>query len=159
MRSLLFAAPLAVIAACGGSSHPAAPAPSAPVAWRDMDADQRHEFMEDVVMPKAKEVFMAFDAEAYKDMDCGTCHGPGADDRSFEMPNPDIKALPSSKEAYMAWIGQDAEAARMTKFMGEQVEPMMIELLQMTPFEPETGKGEFGCMNCHTLEGGAPATP
>lgn len=158
MHRLSIVLALLAVAACGGSSHPATPAPSpaAKVAWKDMDADQRHAFMEDVVMPRSKELFMAFDAERYQDMDCKTCHGPGADDKSFEMPNPDIAPLPTSEEAYMAWIAKDQGAARMTPFMSEKVEPLMIELLQLTPFDPATKTGEFGCMGCHTLEGGAP---
>ena len=158
MHRTAIAALLVAAAACGGTSHATQPAPAAKVAWKDMDADQRHAFMKEVVMPKAQEVFAAYDATRYAKIDCKTCHGPGADDGSFEMPNPAIKALPSNKEAFMAWIAKDADAARMTQFMGEKVEPMMIELLQMTPFDPETKTGEFGCMNCHTLEGAAAPT-
>jgi hypothetical protein len=57
----------------------------------------------------------------------------------------------------MAWIAKDEGAARMTPFMSEKVEPLMIELLQLTPFDPATKTGEFGCMGCHTLEGAPPA--
>ncbi len=156
MHRLAIIPALLVVAACGGASHPATPTPAAKVAWKDMNADQRTAFMKDVVMPRAKEVFMAFDAERYKDMDCKTCHGPGAEDKSFEMPNPDIAPLPNSEEAYMAWIAKDEDAARLTPFMSEKVEPLMIELLQLTPYDPATKTGEFGCTGCHTLEGGAP---
>lgn len=158
MRTTLAALLLAAVAACGSKSSSTTPPPSGPVAWKDMNADQRHEYMKSTVLPAMKETFVAFDAEDFGSMDCKTCHGPGADDGSFEMPNPAIKALPSNKEAFMAWIAKDADAARMTQFMGEKVEPMMIELLQMTPFDPETKTGEFGCMNCHTLEGAAAPT-
>ena len=74
MHSLSIVSALLIVAACGGSSHPATPAPTpaAKVAWKDMDADQRHAFMEDVVMPRSKELFMAFDADRYQDMDCKT---------------------------------------------------------------------------------------
>ena len=111
MHRLAIIPALLVVAACGGASHPTTPTPAAKVAWKDMNADQRTAFMKDVVMPRSKELFMAFDAERYKDMDCKTCHGPGADDKSFEMPNPDIAPLPNSEEAYMAWIAKDEDAA------------------------------------------------
>jgi hypothetical protein len=137
------------VAACGGS-HGKASAP-APALWKDMNAEQRLAYMEKVVMPRAKQVFVEFDAERYKDMDCKTCHGPGADDRSFEMPNPAIKPLPNSPEAFMALYAQDADVQRFTPFMSDKVEPMMGELLQMTVFDPKTDTGELSCSTCHQL--------
>ena len=53
-----------------------------------MNLDQRTEFMKREVLPKSKAIFVAFDEKKYKDMDCATCHGDGAADGSFEMPNP-----------------------------------------------------------------------
>ena len=84
---------LLLLAACGSSSTPVA-APAAPVAWKDMNAEQRGIYMKDVVLPKSKEIFVAFDATRYANMDCKTCHGDGVDDGSFEMPNPKIKSKP-----------------------------------------------------------------
>jgi hypothetical protein len=132
---------LLLLAACGSSSTPvAAPAaPAAPVAWKDMNAEQRGVYMKDVVLPRSKEIFVAFDAVRYGNMDCKTCHGDGVDDGSFEMPNPKIKPLP------------DAEAMRFTTFMSQKVEPLMGELLGVTVFDPKTSTGEFSCMNCHQL--------
>ena len=144
---------LVLVAACGGSSKPAQP--PAPTTWKDMNADQRHEYMEKVVMPRAKEVFTAFDPVKYADMDCKTCHGAGADDGSFEMPTADIAPLPNTPEAFMAKLQADAEWQRFTPFMAEKVEPMMGELLQMTVFNPETKTGELSCAACHQLVDGA----
>lgn len=121
-----------------------------------MNADQRLEFMKTTVLPAAKAKFQAFDGTKYAKFDCATCHGDGAADGSFEMPNPKIKALPATEEAYMAWVAQDADAARYTKFMSEEIVPMMADLLQEKPFDPKTHTGEFSCPACHTMAGEPP---
>lgn len=138
-------------AACGSPTKAAEPAtPPRPLVWKDMNADQREAYMKEVVLPKSKALFVAFDAK-YQTMDCKTCHGEGAEDGSFEMPSAQIKPLPSTPEAFMAWVGKDAEAARYTEFMATKLEPLMGELLQVTVFDPKTGTGELSCHTCHTL--------
>jgi hypothetical protein len=139
--------------ACGGSGTGAGS--PRPAAYKDMNHEQREQFMKDVVLPKAKEVFAAFDPQ-FKKMDCKTCHGDGAGDGTFKMPNPKIHVLPGSKEAFMAWVAKEPDMGRWGKFMGEQVEPMMAQLLQMSVFDPETKTGEFSCMGCHVIEGVTP---
>ncbi|HUS33250.1 MAG TPA: hypothetical protein VMZ53_32330 [Kofleriaceae bacterium] len=138
------------LVACG-SSTPKTGAPLPP--WKDMNADQRLEFMKTTVLPAAKAKFQAFDGKKYAKFDCRVCHGKGAEDGSFEMPNPDIKALPGSEEAYMAWVAKDADAARYTKFMSEDIVPMMAELLGKKPFDPATHTGDFSCPACHKMAG------
>lgn len=147
MKSLTIS--IFVLAACGSSSKPA-PEPAKAVTWKDMDATQREQYMKDVVLPKTKELFVAFDAK-YQSMDCKTCHGDGATDGSFEMPNAKIKPLPNSEEAFVAWVSKDAEAARYAEFMSTKLEPLMGELLQEAVFDPKTGTGDFSCQACHQL--------
>ena len=147
-RRIITPALFLAAAACGSSSKSSMPPKG--MVWKDMNADQRHAYMEKVVMPKAKEVFAAFDPK-YASMDCKTCHGPGAEDGSFEMPNPKIRPLPNTPEAFMALMGKDADVQRFTPFMAAKVEPMMGELLHMTVFDPQTKTGELSCENCHTL--------
>ena len=118
-----------------------------------MNADQRLEFMKTTVLPAAKAKFQAFDAKRFEKFDCVTCHGPGAEDGSFEMPNPKIKALPPTAEAYKAWIAKDANAKRYTDFMSNEVVPMMADLFQVKAFDPATHTGEFSCPACHTMAG------
>ncbi|HTL36504.1 MAG TPA: hypothetical protein VL326_25400 [Kofleriaceae bacterium] len=141
---------LLALAACG-SATPKSGAPLPP--WKDMNADQRLEFMKSTVLPAAKQKFQAFDAKKFAKFDCRTCHGKGAEDGSFEMPNPDIKALPPTAEAYEAWIAKDANAKRYTDFMSNEVVPMMSQLLQIKAFDPATHTGEFSCPACHTMAG------
>jgi hypothetical protein len=149
MERLTPAVLVLVLAACGGSG--AKPAdPPAPRAWKDMSTDQRKEYMKEVVMPRAKEVFTAFDP-GYADMDCKTCHGRGDDDGTYEMPSAELRPLPNTPEAFMALVEKDADVKRFTPFMVEKVEPMMGELLQMTVFDPKTETGELSCETCHTL--------
>jgi hypothetical protein len=139
---------LLTVAACGSKSPPAQPEP--PKKFEDMNKEQRLQFMKEVVLPRTKAAFVEFDPK-YESMDCATCHGDGATDGTFDMPNPKLPVLPGSEEAFMAWIGQDAEAARYTEFMFGTLEPLMGELLQVKVFDPKTGTGDFSCDDCHTL--------
>ena len=141
----------ALAISCGASGGPAAAPAPMPEAFKDMNLEQRTEFMKTVVMPRTRELFTNFDPK-FKDMDCKTCHGDGVDDGSFELPNPKIKALPGTPEAFIAWVSVDAAAARWATFMSEQLVPAMGEMLKVTPFDPTTETGDFSCGNCHTLD-------
>src|SRR5262245_14993955 len=95
-------------AACGGKSAPSTSpkpeevAPAAETAVKDMSADQRVAFMKLTVLPAMKPTFQGFEATKFAGMNCKTCHGKGADEGSFEMPNPDLPRLPKP-EAFMAY--------------------------------------------------------
>jgi hypothetical protein len=121
------------------------------VAYKDMDKKQRGAYMKKVVMPKARELFSAFDPKLPQ-VGCKTCHGDGVADHTFKMPNPKIKKLPGTEEAFMAWVSKDKDAARWSKFMAEQLSPEMAKLVGKQPFDPKTHTGEFSCANCHTMK-------
>ncbi|MGE0395956.1 MAG: hypothetical protein AB7T06_04440 [Kofleriaceae bacterium] len=137
-----------VLAACGAPSKPAEPAK--PLVWKDMNLEQRTNYMKEVVLPTAKDAFVAFDKK-YETMDCMTCHGDGAKDGSFEMPNAKLKPLPNTEEAFMAWVAKEPEAARYAEFMATKLQPLMGQLLNETVYDPQTKTGELGCSTCHTL--------
>jgi hypothetical protein len=171
MKKLSFVVLLAA-ASCGGSNHAApppaapdaaapppapAPAPTAPsepvvgppqVAWKDMTKQQRGKYMNAVVMPKMKEIFTAFDAKEFEKVTCATCHGAGAKDGSFHMPNPDILVLPGTPAEFEALAKQKPE---WMKFMATKVKPEMAKLLGLPEFDPKNPQpGTFGCSSCHT---------
>ncbi|HET9621208.1 MAG TPA: hypothetical protein VFP84_07570 [Kofleriaceae bacterium] len=136
-----------VLAACGGSSSAPAESPKAS-EWKTMDHKQRAKYMAKVVLPKMKEVFVAFDPQ-FKDMDCKTCHGEGETDGTFKMPNPKLRVLPQSEEQFGTWVKAEPDLGRWGQFMGSKVEPMMAQLLGEEVKDEKTGKGEFDCLNCH----------
>jgi hypothetical protein len=142
---------------CGGAQTPSgsppppaptAQAPGAPatVAWKDMKHDQRLEYMKKVVFPKMKEEFKTFDAKRYGEMSCATCHGDGAKDGSFTMPNPKLPKLPADEAGFKKLSEQKTAAV---KFMGAKVVPEMAKMLGEEPFNPQTHQG-FSCFECHT---------
>jgi hypothetical protein len=144
-----------IVVSCGGSQSPAgappAPSPSAaapasPVAWKDMNADQRKEYMKTVVFPNMKTDFTAFNAKRYAEMNCVTCHGDGAKDGSFKMPNPQLPKLPGDEAGFKSLMEKKPD---VTKFMGGKVVPNMASMFHEAPFNPQTHEG-FGCFRCHT---------
>jgi len=160
------------VAACGGKAKPAtttttgaetgsAAGSAAPaekdvpvpegMAFKDMNADQRVSFMKHTVLPTMKPIFQEFDAKAFADFTCKTCHGKGAEDGDFDMPNPDIAKLPKP-ENFMAYA-KDPKHAPWVQFMATKVKPEMAKLLEMSEFDPKTNTGDFSCHNCHLAEG------
>lgn len=111
-----------------------------------MQADQRKEFMQTVVLPKMKDEFVVFNAHAFGEMNCVTCHGDSAKDGSFKMPNPKLPKLPADEVGFKALMKKKPEAV---KFMSSKVVPAMAEMVGESPYNPETKQG-FGCFECHT---------
>ena len=143
---------------------PAAPAAAAPAPaptkipgfdaiWKDMTKEQKAKYMKSTVAPEMKKVFQAFDAKAFKNFTCATCHGKKAKAREFKMPSPEIPALPGTPAAFAEAVKKKPKLEVVAKFMGEQVKPKMAALLGQPEFDmkkPEAGG--FGCQNCHVIE-------
>lgn len=155
-----------LVAACGGKAPPPEGAESAAGAsastlpegltYKDMSKDQRALFMQQTVMPTMKPLFQEFDAKAFSEFTCGTCHRSGVKDKTFAMPTPDLPRLPPP-EQFMAFA-QDPQHAPVVQFMMEKVKPTVAKLLAMSEFDPATNTGEFSCHNCHlTIGEAAPA--
>lgn len=140
------AAPAA--SAAPSASAPAAPSgPPGPGDWEKWTHDQKLAYMKSAVLPKMKDLFATFNADHYANMNCKTCHGAGASDGSFKMPNPDLPKLPKTPAEFKALA--TGKKAKIFAFMKDQVEPTMAQLIGEQPFDPQTKSG-FGCMNCHT---------
>ena len=119
--------------------------------YAELDKKGRGEFMKKLVLPKARELFAAFDPK-FGNVTCKTCHGDGVADHTFKMPNPKIKQLPGTEKDFTIWVHQNPEEAKWAGFMSEKLEPAMGQLLGKTVFDPRTGKGELSCQTCHVLK-------
>jgi hypothetical protein len=139
--------PAATAPATGATPAPSAAAPtgSAP-AWKDMNREQRIDYMKHAVLPKMKDDFVGADAKRYADMNCATCHGDGAKDGSFKMPNPKLPKLPADEAGFKKLSETKPD---IMKFMGGKVVPEMASLVGEQPFDMKTHQG-FGCFECHT---------
>jgi hypothetical protein len=156
--------------ACASSSGPATPATTAgpppaaasntetvpgeavvgppQVAWAAMTFEQRKAYMKTAVLPKMKGLFVAFDGTRYSNFSCTTCHGDGATNGKFKMPNPKLPKLPATPDGFKQLM---ADKPEIMEFMAKQVKPTMASLLGLPEFTPETHAG-FGCMECHTKQ-------
>ncbi len=130
----------------------AAPAASAPATqpgpgdWDKWTHEQKMAWMKAGVMPKMHDVFSAFDSTKYGDMSCKTCHGKGATDGTFTMPNADLPKLDPSPAGFAKLAKTNA---KIFDFMMKQVEPTMASLVGEQPYDMKTKVG-FSCFQCHT---------
>jgi hypothetical protein len=134
--------------ASAAPSASAAPTGGPPKAgeWDSWSHDQKHEYMKTAVMPKMGGLFHDFDAKRYAEPKCGLCHGAGAKDGTFKMPNPGLPKLDVTPAGFKA---MQAKKPKVVEFMMKQVEENMADLLGEPPYDPATQKG-FGCLGCHT---------
>jgi hypothetical protein len=154
LAALLVAGGLTIagVALAAPSDPPAAEAKPAgpPQPWKDMTPAQKGKYMKDVIVPKMKPAFQAFDADEFKKFGCDTCHGKQAKARKFKMPNPDIFALPATPAGFAEL---KEKKGNWMKFMGGTVKPQMAALLGLPEFDPKKAEaGGFGCAECHTVK-------
>lgn len=127
----------------------ATPAPAAPTKWAEMSHDEKAEHMNQVVVPAFRELLGSYDADRFAKVNCGTCHGPNARDKGFEMPNPDLPPLTMPSGEGEPFAEEKEKHPEITQFMMTQVTPKMVELLPgVKGYDPATGEG-FGCFGCH----------
>ncbi|CAN5921694.1 hypothetical protein BH11MYX3_BH11MYX3_17440 [soil metagenome] len=127
----------------GGGSGEVAAKPLPDVAFESLDHDQRIQFMKEFVVPTMAPLFKNHDAAKYAEFGCITCHGAGAKEGKFDMPNDKLPKLfgPSMSK----FEKQDVE------WMGKEIKPTMAKLLREPEYSDENPKG-FGCLECHTAE-------
>jgi hypothetical protein len=102
--------------------------------------------MKSTVMPKMGAIFHEHDAKVFAEPRCTLCHGSGAKDDTFKMPNPELPKLDLTP-AGMKQMREKKPA--MVELMSKKVLPTMAELLGEKPYDPKTQQG-FGCLECHT---------
>ena len=120
------------------------------VAWKEMTPEQKGKYMKEVVTPKMKPVFQAFDADEFKKFGCPVCHGDKAKARKFKMPNPDLPSCPGNQAGFAPLM---EKKPKMMKFMAETVKPQMAQLLGLPEFDPKKPEaGGSACGNCHTFK-------
>ena len=147
---------LSMAIACVGVARAADPTPApTPVAakkvdWEHMTFDERKKLMKTSVLPELKKAFQSYDAKKYKKFTCATCHGDGATDGKFKLPNDKLPKLPppTDRAAFMALQQKKPE---VVKFMGTVVTPKVVGLIGVAEWSPQNPKG-FGYYGCHTAE-------
>ena len=115
------------------------------IDWSNMSKNERKEYMKKVVLPKMKPIMRQFDSKKFADVKCKTCHGYGARNGQFKMPNPELPKLPATRAGFEKLMKNKPQ---WMEFMSKTIKPSMANLLSLKPFNMKTGKG-FGCGNCH----------
>jgi cytochrome c553 len=146
--SIVAALEVAVLSASCANTPAADAQPVAGKTWAQMSKGERMTRMKNVVFPEMKTAFQSADPKDFAQFTCATCHGAGAADKTFRMPNPQLPKLPGD-EAGMKRVAADDPA--MVKFMSGVVVPRMAAMLDEPPYDPKTHQG-FGCFRCHTRE-------
>ncbi len=139
----------------GSAATPVASAPHPPGAgttqpgpgdWDKWTHEEKLAWMKSNVVSKMHDLFVAVDAPRYGDMSCKTCHGMGATEGTFTMPN---EALPKLDPSPAGFATLSKTNPKMFEFMMKQVEPTMASLLGKQPYDEKTKIG-FNCFRCHT---------
>jgi hypothetical protein len=138
------AAPAASASAADATPPP--PSQPGPGDWDKWSHEQKLAWMKVGVMPKMGPQFHDYDAKTYDDPKCGLCHGAGAKDGTFKMPNPDLPKLPATEAGFKVLA---TKHPKIFGFMAKQVEPTMASLLGEPAYDMKTKQG-FGCFGCHT---------
>jgi hypothetical protein len=155
----------ACVAACGGARSPDAKLPpaaggaasttSAPVPapgpgeWATWTHAQKLAYMQTTFMEEERKVFASWEPVRFRELDCRTCHGPGARDGSFKLPNEDLAHLVPGKEGYEELFAHEPELFR---FMQKTLVPETARLLGLPAFDMEKHTG-FSCYQCHVKQG------
>ncbi|MFK7931025.1 MAG: hypothetical protein AB8H79_22760 [Myxococcota bacterium] len=144
MNKFLVILPLVALLGCTGDDTDESDTDTDTVAqtWQEMDFTQRQTYMATDVMPAMQTIFAEYDSTRFETITCATCHGAGATDGTFSMPSDSL--FPIDFANFPTGPGAD--------FMMNEVVPDMTELLDMEPFNQETGEG-FGCLGCHPAAG------
>ena len=151
--ALVSLAVLCLSAARAADPTPASnPGVAKKVDWEHMSFDERKKLMKTSVFPELKKAFQVFDPKKYKTFTCATCHGEGATNGKFKMPNAALPKLPTPGDR-VAMTALQQKKPEAFKFMETVVKPKVSELIGVPGWTPQNPKG-VGCYTCHTFEQG-----
>ena len=119
------------------------------LAWTEMSIDQKKKHMNEVVLPRAAQVFRTWRPDRYPQIDCTLCHGPDPVAANFRMPSVHLPRL--SGEALLG--PEFARNPETTRLKLDSLVPAMSEALGLKSFSVITRRG-FGCYSCHLGPGG-----
>jgi hypothetical protein len=114
--------------------------------WAAWPRDRKLDHMQAIVAADARALFAGYDAARFADVTCKSCHGSGAVDGSFKMPNPALTVLDLSPTGVQEL---NAKHAKAVAFM-QRVTRRTATLLGVTASASLTDGSGFGCLGCHT---------
>ncbi len=171
LAPMLLAAAVVVLVACGTQhAAPTAAASAAPASaaaapeaaattcataiptvgrphegvWATWTREQKIKYMKEAVMPAEAPLFREYSPTRFAELTCRSCHGKGADDGTYKMPNP---ALPKLRPGHI--LEMEQTKPKVFRFMSDVVTPRTAALLNMPEWQHKTMSG-FGCFGCHT---------
>jgi hypothetical protein len=121
-----------------------------PGEWVTWSHDQKLAYMKDGFMDAERAVFAAWEPVRYRELSCRTCHGPGADDGSYRMPNIELTRPIRGVEGFRELAAQEPALLR---FMQKAVVPATARLLGLPEFDMTAHTG-FSCWQCHVPQEG-----
>jgi len=132
----------------GGGCYPKRVGPPGPngqqITWPEMTIEQRKSHMGRVVLPTAAAIFGSWRPDHYARVDCTLCHGQGARNDNFSMPNDHLPRLSGD-----LLLGPEfASQPETTRLKLNRLVPEMSAALGLKSFSIITRKG-FGCYSCH----------
>jgi mono/diheme cytochrome c family protein len=127
----------------GGGDGSAVAGPLPDVPFDSLNHDQKIQFMKEKVVPTMTPLFQEHDPKEFAEFGCVTCHGEGAKEGKFIMPN---DALPK-----LFGPSMDKYKKEDVEWMGKVIKPTMAKLLGEPEYSEENPKG-FGCLECHEQE-------
>lgn len=123
----------------------AAPAPPGPGDWDRWSHQQKLAYMKTTFLAQERTVFAGFEPVRYASLNCRTCHGAGANDSSYRMPNPDLPRLSGGADGFGELARKEPQALQ---FMQQVVVPETAKLLGVKAFDMTSHTG-FSCFQCH----------